>query len=110
MTAPRSLTIALAQLNPVLGDVDGNAAKALAAWKQAGERGADAGDLRAVQRGAEGDDAAGHRGAVVAVHPEAGDHAAGRVAHDVDALGAGPLERAARQLAAELGGTADDEP
>ena len=36
MTGPRTFKIALAQLNPTLGDVDGNAAKALDAWKRAG--------------------------------------------------------------------------
>jgi NAD+ synthase len=41
MTSPRTLRIALAQLNPTLGDVEGNAAKAFAAWKQAGVLGAD---------------------------------------------------------------------
>ncbi|MEW2917984.1 NAD+ synthase [Ruegeria sp. ANG10] len=33
--------ITLAQLNPTVGDIDGNAAKALAAWKQGREAGAD---------------------------------------------------------------------
>lgn len=33
--------ITLAQLNPVVGDIQGNAAKALAAWEQAREAGAD---------------------------------------------------------------------
>ncbi|WP_037317014.1 NAD+ synthase [Ruegeria halocynthiae] len=33
--------ITLAQLNPVVGDIDGNAAKAVAAWEQAGKAGAD---------------------------------------------------------------------
>ncbi|CUK01426.1 Glutamine-dependent NAD(+) synthetase [Ruegeria denitrificans] len=33
--------ITLAQLNPTVGDIDGNAAKALAAWQQAREAGAD---------------------------------------------------------------------
>ena len=33
--------ITLAQLNPTVGDIEGNAAKALAAWEQAREAGAD---------------------------------------------------------------------
>jgi len=38
---PERLTIAVAQLNPILGDVKGNAAKAKEAWKAAREDGAD---------------------------------------------------------------------
>ncbi|HEY8382662.1 MAG TPA: NAD+ synthase [Microvirga sp.] len=41
MTAKRILKIALAQLNPILGDVAGNAAKALDAWSRAKALGAD---------------------------------------------------------------------
>ncbi|HEU4519659.1 MAG TPA: NAD+ synthase [Microvirga sp.] len=42
MTAPRILKLALAQLNPTVGDVEGNAAKALEGWCRARELGADA--------------------------------------------------------------------
>ncbi len=42
MTAPRILKLALAQLNPTVGDVEGNAAKALEGWRRARELGADA--------------------------------------------------------------------
>src|SRR5918993_4278509 len=42
MTAPRILKLALAQLNPSVGDVEGNAAKALEGWRRARELGADA--------------------------------------------------------------------
>lgn len=41
MTAPRTFTLALAQLNPTVGDVDGNAAKGLDAWRQGKAGGAD---------------------------------------------------------------------
>ena len=41
MTAPASLKIALAQLNPTVGDLDGNAAKVVAAHEEAARRGAD---------------------------------------------------------------------
>jgi NAD+ synthase len=41
MTGPRTFKIALAQLNPILGDVDNNAAKALDAWRQGRALGAD---------------------------------------------------------------------
>lgn len=41
MTTAPTLKIALAQLNASLGDLAGNAAKALAAWKQAAAEGAD---------------------------------------------------------------------
>ena len=40
-SAPTRLKIALAQANPVLGDLDGNAAKLIAMRKRAGELGAD---------------------------------------------------------------------
>jgi NAD+ synthase len=42
MTAPRILKLALAQLNPTVGDVEGNAAKALEGWRRARALGADA--------------------------------------------------------------------
>jgi NAD+ synthase len=42
MTAPRILKLALAQLNPTVGDVEGNAAKAVEGWRRARELGADA--------------------------------------------------------------------
>ena len=41
MSTTASLKIALAQLNPVVGDVSGNAAKLRAARSDAAERGAD---------------------------------------------------------------------
>ena len=41
MTAPRTFKLALAQLNPIVGDVEGNAAKALEAWRRARSLGAD---------------------------------------------------------------------
>jgi len=37
----RQLTLALAQLNPVVGDISGNAAKLMASWRDAQRRGAD---------------------------------------------------------------------
>jgi len=37
----RQLTLALAQLNPVVGDIAGNAAKLMASWREAQRRGAD---------------------------------------------------------------------
>jgi NAD+ synthase len=41
MTAPALLTIALAQLNPIVGDLEGNVAKLRAARAEAAQRGAD---------------------------------------------------------------------
>lgn len=38
---PEQLLIALAQLNPTVGDISGNAAKLMAAWREAQRRGAD---------------------------------------------------------------------
>jgi NAD+ synthase len=41
ISAPAILNIAIGQLNPVMGDISGNAAKARLAWAEARERGAD---------------------------------------------------------------------
>ncbi len=41
MTAPRTFKLALAQLNPIVGDVDGNADKAREARRRARSLGAD---------------------------------------------------------------------
>jgi len=41
MTVPDRLNIAVAQLNPVMGDIAGNAAKARLAWAEARQHGAD---------------------------------------------------------------------
>ena len=40
-TTPASLTVAIGQLNPVMGDIDGNVDKARKAWAEARDRGAD---------------------------------------------------------------------
>ncbi|MGE4350966.1 MAG: NAD+ synthase [Bdellovibrionales bacterium] len=37
----KPLVVAIAQLNPIVGDLAGNTAKVMAAWKEAGRRGAD---------------------------------------------------------------------
>jgi NAD+ synthase len=41
ISAPATLNIAIGQLNPVMGDIAGNTAKARLAWAEARERGAD---------------------------------------------------------------------
>jgi NAD+ synthase len=41
MTSPRTFKLALAQLNPTVGDVEGNARKALETWRRARDLGAD---------------------------------------------------------------------